>query len=341
MSLKYTILGIINFNPVTGYDLKKIIQESCFIYWSGNNNQIYKILSELSKERFVIGKVEHNENSPSKKIYSITDLGKKELETWLQEESEIMEIRKPFLLQFAWFDILDQQKLESKLEEYKKIIQIKILMEEDKISKRVFYPNRNSREELIWELLYENIVNSYKYELEWIKKVQNVLSINDDIYENKDLSNSLKEKVFCNTKYSNDFNNSYNQNIDIKRKEDNNMIYEIIKQHNKEYLFVKEAKNRLKSEEDALDFISLCMETGINRLFICEDILGEEFFDLKTKVAGLIIQKFTTYNVKCVIFMEKQNENERFKEFLYEINKGKIFRIYSNFEEAKNWIIQN
>ncbi|MNE74001.1 Transcriptional regulator PadR-like family protein [compost metagenome] len=53
------------------------------MYWSGNNNQSYKALIELLNEGYVTNEVQHQENLPSKKIYTITAAGQQELRRWV------------------------------------------------------------------------------------------------------------------------------------------------------------------------------------------------------------------------------------------------------------------
>lgn len=48
-----------------------------------NNNQIYKACAELLDEGFVTKDAQHQDNEPSKKIYTITDAGRQELNDWL------------------------------------------------------------------------------------------------------------------------------------------------------------------------------------------------------------------------------------------------------------------
>lgn len=67
MSINFAILGILSSKSLTGYELKKIIQESPFMYWSGNNNQIYKALAEMLATGLVTNEVQQQEGSPSKK----------------------------------------------------------------------------------------------------------------------------------------------------------------------------------------------------------------------------------------------------------------------------------
>ena len=47
VTIDYTILGMLSWKPMTGYDMKRMMQDSPVMYWSGNNNQIYKALVQL------------------------------------------------------------------------------------------------------------------------------------------------------------------------------------------------------------------------------------------------------------------------------------------------------
>ena len=82
MSIKFAILGLLSWKPSTGYDLKKVFEESSAMYWSGNNNQIYKSLVQLLDEGLVTNEIRHQDSSPSKKVYTITDEGLAELREW-------------------------------------------------------------------------------------------------------------------------------------------------------------------------------------------------------------------------------------------------------------------
>ena len=68
MDLRSAILGLLSWQPASGYDLKRIISDSDIFYWSGNNNQIYKSLLELLKEGLVTYQVQLQDSLPAKKI---------------------------------------------------------------------------------------------------------------------------------------------------------------------------------------------------------------------------------------------------------------------------------
>lgn len=75
---------------------KKMIEDSSFMHWSGNNNQIYKSLVQLLEDGWVTHEVQHQESSPSKKIYTITDKGLAELRNWLTRPPSFRSSRKAF-----------------------------------------------------------------------------------------------------------------------------------------------------------------------------------------------------------------------------------------------------
>jgi DNA-binding PadR family transcriptional regulator len=168
MSISYAILGILSCKPLTGYDLKKIIQSSSFMPWSGNNNQIYKSLVELLEEGFVINEVQHQESSPTKKIYTITEEGLTKLKEWVLSSPDPLEFKKPFLVQLAWADQLSAEELNDLLARYEYEIKMQILSHQEKKRRGNFSPKRTPREKLIWDMIDENIVSSYENELEWV-----------------------------------------------------------------------------------------------------------------------------------------------------------------------------
>lgn len=173
MSLNHVILGLLNHNEMTGYDLKKMIQKSDFMYWSGNNNQIYKALSELNQNGFVTSEVHYQESSPNKKVYAITDAGKAVLKDWLLSPLEEMEIRKPFLMRLACAKDLTEEELLMLLNHYEEQINIQLMMTKNHAqihaSNDRVYDQRHEKHELISRFIIKNVQKSYEGELLWIR----------------------------------------------------------------------------------------------------------------------------------------------------------------------------
>ncbi|MEA4925300.1 MAG: PadR family transcriptional regulator [Syntrophomonadaceae bacterium] len=190
MSINHAVLGLLSIKPFSGYDLKKLIQDSFFMPWSGNNNQIYKALVELHDEGLVSKTVQHQESSPSKKIYAITAKGSAELKKWMLAVPDAPEFKKIFLIQLAWADQLDQEEIETMLSQYEKEIKIQILIRQEKKVRGSFSPDRTERETYLWDMIHDNLVSSLNYELYWIKKLRQGLRRFDKEDNNHELSSS-------------------------------------------------------------------------------------------------------------------------------------------------------
>ena len=60
-----------------------------------------------------------------------------------------------------------------------------------------------------------------------------------------------------------------------------------------------------------------------------------DFFNLRTGIAGEILQKFSTYNVQLAIIGDYSKYNSKsFKDFSFESNKYRRINFVSSLEEA-------
>jgi hypothetical protein len=88
----------------------------------------------------------------------------------------------------------------------------------------------------------------------------------------------------------------------------------------------------ITSVQSALDLMAtISYEVGCNRIVINKSAICEDFFDLKTRLAGEILQKFINYKTKIAIIGDFSNYTSRsFKDFIYECNNGRdIFFLFN------------
>lgn len=92
----------------------------------------------------------------------------------------------------------------------------------------------------------------------------------------------------------------------------------------------------ISSAQDALDLMaSVHYQCGCNKIVVMKSAIAESFFDLKTGLAGEILQKFTNYHVKVAIVGDFQNYSSKsLRDFLYESNKGNQIFFLSDEKEA-------
>lgn len=75
--------------------------------------------------------------------------------------------------------------------------------------------------------------------------------------------------------------------------------------------------------QDALDVMADAQYQGADCLILHEKHLPAAFFDLKTGLAGEILQKYTNYRMKLVIIGVFAFESESLKALMLESNRGR------------------
>lgn len=96
----------------------------------------------------------------------------------------------------------------------------------------------------------------------------------------------------------------------------------------------------ISSENDALDLVAYCGENDTNRLLLHAVNLHDDFFNLKTGLAGAVLQKFVNYGIKSASVIPRDlSDQGRFREMAVESNRGQHFRIFTDISEAEAWLI--
>ena len=176
MNLEYTVLGFLSWKSFSGYDLKKIITGSEIHYWSGNNNQIYRTLLKLDQDGYVTKDILHQEKNPSKKIYTITNSGRKRLEQLAGTSPELPQIRNTFLIQLQWAGVLEKEELLKLICSYEEEVIAGKQMFEEKLKRGNLRPDRTSVEMIIWDSLDQRVLTQYEQEISWITRLKKDIS---------------------------------------------------------------------------------------------------------------------------------------------------------------------
>ncbi|MEZ4991188.1 MAG: DUF4180 domain-containing protein [Saprospiraceae bacterium] len=91
----------------------------------------------------------------------------------------------------------------------------------------------------------------------------------------------------------------------------------------------------IRTVQDGLDLMGNMYYQGFDRLVLHAENITPEFFDLKTKIAGEILQKFSNYRVRLSIVGDFTVYTSRsLKDFIHESNKGKLVNFVDSLEEA-------
>ena len=91
----------------------------------------------------------------------------------------------------------------------------------------------------------------------------------------------------------------------------------------------------INTAEDALDLLGNMYYQGYEVILIYEKNLCADFFDLKSKLAGEILQKFSNYRMRLIVIGDFQKfTSKSLKDFIYESNKGKQVNFVAQLSDA-------
>jgi DNA-binding PadR family transcriptional regulator len=99
MSLDHAILGFLQYEPLSGYDLKARFDVSVQHFWPADQSQIYRTLAKLAEEGFARVEIVEQEERPDRKVYHLTEAGRAELRRWLSAPLEMKAGRSAPLVQ--------------------------------------------------------------------------------------------------------------------------------------------------------------------------------------------------------------------------------------------------
>lgn len=180
MSLEFAILGFLNYQPFTGYDLKKIFDTSVRHFWNADQSQIYRTLAKLTEQG--LAEVERFEqlDRPDRKIYHITPAGREALLQWLQGPFPYQESKSGPLVQVFFAGKLSDAQVLEKFEEAAEIFRTILARYEQIPSQIDEYVQKvpSPREQYFWMLTLDLGIRTTRANLEWAEGVISALKTN-------------------------------------------------------------------------------------------------------------------------------------------------------------------
>lgn len=148
---------------MTGYDIKKRIQSGLSAATNASYGTLYPTLHKLLSEKAVEVQEVMQSSRPSKKVYHITDRGRKELEQWLKRPAAADQVKREFLLKLYLAKDLPNENLRNLLEKRRGETEamMKSLKNEVKSVNDVYQ-----------ELVLDYALSLCKAEIDWINQVE-------------------------------------------------------------------------------------------------------------------------------------------------------------------------
>ncbi len=110
---------------------------------------------------------------------------------------------------------------------------------------------------------------------------------------------------------------------------------EITFDNNKSIAEIKSDQIEINTVQDFLDWLASASYEGATSLILHEENINPDFFDLKTKLAGDMLQKAVNYRMKVAIIGEfSKYESNSLNAFIVECNRGRQIFFVGDVETA-------
>ncbi len=106
MSLPHLLLGLLQAEPRTGYDLARAVRDEIEPAWSAGYSQIYPALATLRRRGWVLLRTLGPRRGPPRLLYRATAAGRRELQRWLGDPPPPPRRNDAILARIALLDAL-------------------------------------------------------------------------------------------------------------------------------------------------------------------------------------------------------------------------------------------
>ena len=172
--LSYGLLSFLSTEPQTGYDLMLRLNH----FWHTTHSAIYPLLAELEEKEYVNYTLIEQIGKPDKKLYRITEQGRKVLKKWITSPTDAAVIKDEMHLKLFCIEVLDQETIEKLLAEmenrYAK--ELNCYMQALEKLKKVMNENRKSfsSPKMGSYILLQKRIGETKLGMEWCHWIQSL-----------------------------------------------------------------------------------------------------------------------------------------------------------------------
>ncbi|MEO3945896.1 PadR family transcriptional regulator [Gorillibacterium sp. CAU 1737] len=108
------ILGILMEGPMSGYDIKRTIDQSVGFFYSASFGSLYPALKRLDEQKLIEG--EETGSSKNKKLYTLRPEGRDRFLAWLAEP--LTRARNEHMLKIFFYDYLNAELRRGRLQSF-------------------------------------------------------------------------------------------------------------------------------------------------------------------------------------------------------------------------------
>ncbi len=163
MSTKFALLGLLNKQKMTAYELVKFANESIGFFWNESYSNVHRTLNLLAEENLIEKLPE--KGSRNKNIYAINDRGRQALSEWLSNHQHTTIYRDELLLKLFVSSRKDYPAL---------LVDLKNVLEELQMQRQVYAGLQELLSSRVdnrsFDLVLEYGIVQNEVTIEWLKK---------------------------------------------------------------------------------------------------------------------------------------------------------------------------
>jgi len=161
-STEYILLGSLMQGPRHGYEIMQFLDSALKAAWRVSSSQLYALMKRMEKEKLLESSLELQVTRPSKRVFKITERGKKSFLAWLASPTDhVRDFRLEFIGKLFFYHKLS---LEGALELIE--AQIQVL---DGIRQRILKEKREESDPFNI-LVYDFKLETVKGQIRWLSR---------------------------------------------------------------------------------------------------------------------------------------------------------------------------
>lgn len=122
MKLRHAVLGLLSLEPQSGYDLGRAFAGSVAHFWYADQAQIYRLLDALESEGALTTEVFRQNSRPDRRVHSLTDTGREELDAWQRSPLDPQRPKNAFLARLFFAGSLGVTHVRRLLDEAEQLV---------------------------------------------------------------------------------------------------------------------------------------------------------------------------------------------------------------------------
>ncbi len=96
----FAILGLLCWKPMSGYDIKKMVEVALAYFWSESYGQIFPALNRMVADGLATKHLDPDSGGRRRQVYKITPAGRRKFKQWLRQPTDLPRLRDELKLKF-------------------------------------------------------------------------------------------------------------------------------------------------------------------------------------------------------------------------------------------------